>query len=86
MAVVTEEMWNVQIRSALCTGLVDVAVALCPELSADLTCEVVRRERIVAFVPVGIRLPARSESLFAISPQIRSCCLLVAPDHGCTTR
>ena len=81
MAVVTEEMWNVQIRSALCTGLVDVAVALCPELSADLTCEVVRRERIVAFVPVGIRLPARSDS-----PQIRSCCLLVAPDHGCTTR
>jgi DNA-binding transcriptional LysR family regulator len=51
VAVVTEEMWNAQMGPALRTGLIDVAVALCPELSTDLACEVVRRERIVALVP-----------------------------------
>jgi DNA-binding transcriptional LysR family regulator len=51
VTVATEEMWNVQMGPALRTGLVDVAVALCPELSADLGCEVIHRERIVALVP-----------------------------------
>ena len=51
VAVVTEEMWNVQMGPALRTGLVDVAVVLCPEPTADVSCEVVRRERIVALVP-----------------------------------
>jgi DNA-binding transcriptional LysR family regulator len=51
VAVVTEEMWNVQMGPALRAGMVDVAVALCPELSADVKCEIVRRERIVALLP-----------------------------------
>jgi DNA-binding transcriptional LysR family regulator len=51
VAVVTEEMSNVQMGPALRAGLVDVAVALCPELTAGVRTEVVRHERIVALVP-----------------------------------
>jgi DNA-binding transcriptional LysR family regulator len=51
VAVITEEMSNIHMGPALRTGVVDVAVALCPELSADVRSEVVRRERIVALVP-----------------------------------
>jgi DNA-binding transcriptional LysR family regulator len=77
VAVVTEEMWNVQMGRALRTGLVDVAVALCPELCADLCCEVVRRERIVALVPrrhplaggVGIALGGLAADPFVLPPR-----------------
>jgi DNA-binding transcriptional LysR family regulator len=51
VAVVTEEMSNVPMVPALRTGVVDVAVVLCPELTADLSSEAVRRERIVALLP-----------------------------------
>jgi DNA-binding transcriptional LysR family regulator len=78
VTVVTEEMWNAQMGPALRTGLVDVAVALCPELSADLACEVVRRERLVALVPrthplaacgVGIALGALAADPFVLPPR-----------------
>jgi DNA-binding transcriptional LysR family regulator len=77
VTVVTEEMWNVQMGPALRTGLVDVAVALCPELSADLGCEVVRRERIVALVPrrhplaggVAIALGGLAADSFLLPPR-----------------
>jgi DNA-binding transcriptional LysR family regulator len=77
VAVVTEEMSNAQMGPALRTGLVDVAVALCPELSADLGCEVVRRERIVALVPrrhplaggVGIALGDLAADPFLLPPR-----------------
>jgi DNA-binding transcriptional LysR family regulator len=76
--VVTEEMWNVRMGPALRTGLVDVAVALCPELSADLGCEVVRRERIVALVPcrhplaggVEIALGGLATDPFVLPPRV----------------
>jgi DNA-binding transcriptional LysR family regulator len=77
VAVVTEEMWNVQMGPALRAGMVDVAVALCPELSADFNCEVVRRERIVALVPlwhslagdVGIALRDLAADPFVLPPR-----------------
>jgi DNA-binding transcriptional LysR family regulator len=78
VAVVTEEMWNVQMGPALRSGRVDVAVALCPELSADLACEIVRREQIVALVPrphplaaggVGIALGALAADPFVLPPR-----------------
>jgi DNA-binding transcriptional LysR family regulator len=77
VTVVTEEMWNVQMGPALRTGLVDVAVALCPELSAELACEVVRRERIVALLPrthpraggVRIALGALAADPFVLPPR-----------------
>jgi DNA-binding transcriptional LysR family regulator len=76
VTVVTEEMWNAQMGPALRTGLVDVAVTLCPELSADLACEIVRRERIVALVPrthplaggVRIALGALADDPFVLPP------------------
>jgi DNA-binding transcriptional LysR family regulator len=77
VAVVTEEMWSVQMGPALRTGLVDVAVALCPELSADLGCEVIHRERIVALVPrrhplasrVGVALRDLAADPFVLPPR-----------------
>jgi LysR substrate binding domain len=74
---VTEEMWNVQIGPALRAGLVDVAVAVCPELSPDLGCEVVRRERIVALIPsrhplageAGIALGDLAPDSFVLPPR-----------------
>jgi DNA-binding transcriptional LysR family regulator len=65
VTVVTEEMWNVQMGPALRTGLIDVAVALCPELSADLDCEVIRRERVVALVPRRHPLAGRAGTALA---------------------
>src|SRR5262245_16564064 len=77
VTVVTEEMWNARMGAALRTGLVDIAVALCPELSADLGCEVIRRERIVALVPrrhplaggVGIALGDLAADPFVLPPR-----------------
>ena len=62
---------------ALRAGAVDVAVALCPELSADVRSEVVRRERIVALVPrwhslageVGIALGDLAADPFVLPPR-----------------
>jgi hypothetical protein len=70
-------MWNIQTGHALRTGRVDIAVALCPELCADLCCEVVRRERIVALVPrrhplaggVGIALGGLAADPFVLPPR-----------------
>src|SRR5918996_6479066 len=46
----TQEMWNARMIEALRTGTVDVAVALCPELAADVADEVIREERVVAIL------------------------------------
>ena len=46
----TQEMWNARMIEALRTGTVDVAVALCPELAADVADEVIRAERVVAIL------------------------------------
>jgi DNA-binding transcriptional LysR family regulator len=45
----TQEMWNADMASALRRGQIDVAISLCPELSPDLADQVIRDER-----PVGI--------------------------------
>jgi DNA-binding transcriptional LysR family regulator len=46
----TQEMWNARMIEALRAGTVDVAVALCPELAADVADEVIRTERVVAIL------------------------------------
>jgi DNA-binding transcriptional LysR family regulator len=53
VSLLTEEMWNARMPDALRGGQVDVAVALCPEISSDLSYEVVRSERAVALVTGG---------------------------------
>jgi DNA-binding transcriptional LysR family regulator len=52
----TQEMWNARMIDALRTGTVDVAVALCPELAADVADEVIRTERVVAILAAKHRL------------------------------
>jgi DNA-binding transcriptional LysR family regulator len=49
----TQEMWNAHMPSALRSGTVDVAVALCPEPAAELVEEVIRAEPIVAVLGAG---------------------------------
>jgi DNA-binding transcriptional LysR family regulator len=44
----TQEMWNADMDSALRSGAVDVAISLCPELVPDVADEVIRTEQVVA--------------------------------------
>jgi DNA-binding transcriptional LysR family regulator len=46
----TREMWNADMESALRSGEIDVAIALCPELAPEITDEVVRAEHVVAIL------------------------------------
>ena len=48
LKLLTQEMWNAHIVSALRAGTVDVAISLCPELGPDLADEVIRTEPVVA--------------------------------------
>ena len=49
---ITEEMWNARMPPALRSGAVDVAVALCPEVIAELSYLTIRREPVIALVSV----------------------------------
>jgi DNA-binding transcriptional LysR family regulator len=44
----THEMWNAEMGSALQSGSMDVAISLCPELAPDIADEVIRTERVIA--------------------------------------
>jgi DNA-binding transcriptional LysR family regulator len=57
----TEEIWNSRMASALRDGTIDVAVALCPEVAGDLTYAAVRRERVVALLPASHPLGSEQE-------------------------
>ena len=46
----TEEMWNARMPQALRAGAIDIAISLCPEISADLSYETVRTEKVVALL------------------------------------
>jgi DNA-binding transcriptional LysR family regulator len=46
----TQEMWNAEMVSALRAGTLDAAISLCPELAADLNDEEIRTERPVAIL------------------------------------
>jgi LysR family transcriptional regulator, benzoate and cis,cis-muconate-responsive activator of ben and cat genes len=46
----TQEMWNAEMASALRAGTLDAAISLCPELAADLNDEEIRTERPVAIL------------------------------------
>ena len=46
----TEETWNSRMHSALRSGIVDLAVSLCPEISSELSYETIRSEKVVALV------------------------------------
>jgi DNA-binding transcriptional LysR family regulator len=50
VTLLTEEMWNARMASALGSGSIDVAVALCPEVAGELSYEPIRRESVVALL------------------------------------
>jgi DNA-binding transcriptional LysR family regulator len=57
----TEETWNSRMLDALRSGVVDLAVALCPEISSELAYETIRSERIVALVTADHPLAGERE-------------------------
>jgi DNA-binding transcriptional LysR family regulator len=50
---ITQEMWNADMESALRSGGIDVAISLCPELVPDIAHEVIRTEGVVAVLAAG---------------------------------
>jgi DNA-binding transcriptional LysR family regulator len=55
----TQEMWNADMDSALRSGAIEVAISLCPELADDIADEVIRTEHVVAVV--GAHHPLANE-------------------------
>jgi DNA-binding transcriptional LysR family regulator len=50
VTLLTEEMWNARMATALRSGSIDVAVSLCPEIAGELSYEPIRRESVVALL------------------------------------
>jgi DNA-binding transcriptional LysR family regulator len=57
----TEEMWNARMPSALRSGAVDIAVAICPEISSELAYAPIRSESVVALVAEAHPLAGEGE-------------------------
>jgi DNA-binding transcriptional LysR family regulator len=57
----TEEMWNGRMLTALASGTIDAAVALCPEIAAEFSYEVIRTEQVLALVADRHPLADRDE-------------------------
>jgi DNA-binding transcriptional LysR family regulator len=73
----TEELWNSRMASALRDGTIDLAVALCAERVGDLAYEPIRRERVVVLLsashPVArdeaVSLVALADEQFVLFPR-----------------
>jgi DNA-binding transcriptional LysR family regulator len=50
VTLLTEQMWNARMLPALRSGEIDVALALCPEISRDFAYETVRQEQVIALM------------------------------------
>jgi DNA-binding transcriptional LysR family regulator len=61
----TQEMWNADMGSALRSGAIDVAISLCPELAPELGDEVIRTERVVAVL--AAKHPLANEEAIALA-------------------
>jgi DNA-binding transcriptional LysR family regulator len=46
-----QEMWNAQMGPAFANGSIDLALSLCPEVTAGLELETIRSEALVALLP-----------------------------------
>jgi DNA-binding transcriptional LysR family regulator len=51
-----QEMWNARMPPAFESGSIDIALSLCPEIAAELELAPIRKERMVALLPVAHRL------------------------------
>jgi DNA-binding transcriptional LysR family regulator len=77
LALLTEEMWNARMPSALRGGSLDVAVSLCPEIAGELSYESIRREAVVTLLGTqhalarerAIPLGALAEEEFVLFPR-----------------
>jgi DNA-binding transcriptional LysR family regulator len=77
VSMVAEEMWNGHMPDRLRSGSIDVAVALCPELSSELLYERIRSEPIVALLPdshplassASLELASLADEEFLIFPR-----------------
>src|SRR2546421_6553803 len=50
VALLTEEMWNARMLTALRSGALDAAVALCPEIDGEFSYLTIRSEPVIALV------------------------------------
>src|SRR5262245_7450965 len=57
----TEEMWNSRMSPALRDGTIDVAIALCPEVAADLAYAPIRSEDVVVLLSASHPLAGEEE-------------------------
>jgi DNA-binding transcriptional LysR family regulator len=65
---ITQEMWNADMESALRSGAIDVAISLCAEIAPDIANEVIRTEPVVAILAAKHRLAEeKSISLGALA-------------------
>jgi len=77
VSLLTEEMWNARMLSALRSGAIDVALSLCPEIASEYSYLPVRREPVVALLahshPLSgletIELRALAEEEFLLFPR-----------------
>jgi DNA-binding transcriptional LysR family regulator len=51
-----QEMWNARMPAAFASGSIEIGLSLCPEIAAELELAPIRKERMVALLPVAHRL------------------------------
>jgi DNA-binding transcriptional LysR family regulator len=59
VSLLTEEMWNARMLPALRSGVIDIAVSLCPEMAGEFSYLTIRRERVVALLAQSHPLSGR---------------------------
>jgi DNA-binding transcriptional LysR family regulator len=77
VSLLTEEMWNARMLAALRSGVIDVAVSLCPELASEFSYLTVRSEPVIALLarshPLAganaIELPRLADEDFLLFPR-----------------
>jgi DNA-binding transcriptional LysR family regulator len=57
----TEEMWNSRMPAALRSGLVDLAVSVCPDMNSELSYETIRNEPVLALLSADHPLAGEEE-------------------------
>jgi DNA-binding transcriptional LysR family regulator len=77
VTLLTEQMWNARMLSALRTGEIDLALALCPEVRPEFAYETIRSEPVVALMAAsnphagsdGVELAALADEGFLLFPR-----------------
>jgi DNA-binding transcriptional LysR family regulator len=59
VSLLTEEMWNARMLPALRSGVIDVAVSLCPEIAGEFSYLPIRSEPVMALLPQSHPLAAK---------------------------